>query len=378
MEIQFTHTDRKYGNGLSALFLAAIICNVLAALDWLHLIPASLPGLLIPLLPPLIPVRRRKTTNCILIGILSAYLLIRFPSVLNGMKLLANQMFSQSEQTQAYAYDYFTVRGKGAAEAVLWLSVLAGFLCSLWGNTYSAVLCGAWIAAMAYFGVTPGAFWLTALLLAGLWNVLPLQQRRFHGTVVTVLVTAVFLTVMGLAPNPSNEISALDEQLRDFLAAAPITNEQTPVPTDVPEPEIIPPPDTLQEHPDYGVQPAMVNILFILLAALTLMLLFIPAVIKDRAARRREKNRSGIHAEDHGQAIQAMYLYAQRWRKLSDASCRIPADVYAVWQEAAYSDHAMSEAQRETVHAYMKETAEKVWSEADWKQRLRIRYRIAL
>ena len=55
-----------------------------------------------------------------------------------------------------------------------------------------------------------------------------------------------------------------------------------------------------------------------------------------------------------------------------------PAQVYAIWQEAAYSDHTMNNAQREAVRAYMTETAKAVWAEADWKKRLAIRYRICL
>ena len=73
-----------------------------------------------------------------------------------------------------------------------------------------------------------------------------------------------------------------------------------------------------------------------------------------------------------------MYLYARRWRTLSDAPGAIPEEIYAIWQEAAYSDHAMKDAQREQVRTYMKETAQSVWEAADRRKRLRIRYRICL
>ena len=378
MEMKFTQSDRKIENVFSALFLAAILCNVLATLQWLHNIPVVLAGILIPLLYSQIPSQKKKIANCIFCGILAAYFLIRFSSILDGLKLLANQMFRLSEQAQAYEYDYFSVSGESGVEAMLWVVVLAGFLCSLWHNIWNAVLCGSWIVAMAYFGVTPGVVWLVLLVLAGMLSILPGQQKWFHGIVVTVLITAIAFATVRIAPEPSKAVSALDDQLRDSLAAVPIVYEQTPVPTEVPEPEIIPPPQAEQEKPDHGVQKAVINILFILLAALTLALLFIPALIKDRAAKLCKKNRAGINDEDHTAAIKAMYLYARRWRNLSDSSCEIPAQVYAIWQEAAYSEHAMTAKQREIVHRYMVETAEAVWADSGYQKRLIIQYRIAL
>lgn len=371
MEIHFTHSDRRYDNVFSALFLAAILCNVLAALDWLRLLPFALMGTVLPLIPQ---AKHRK----VLWGILAAWLALRFPSILDGGKLLANRLFSLSEQTQSYEYDYFTTSAQSAVEAVLWLSMLAGSFRALWGNRFNAVLCGVWLTAMAYFGVTPGTLWLIVLLIGAILNALPRQQRWFHGLIAGILVGSIALAVTGIAPEPSRAVSALDERLRDVLAAAPVTYEQTPVPTEVPEPEIVPQPQTELEQPDHGVQRAVINILFFILAALTLALLFIPAIIKDRAAKRSEKARSGFDDPDCGAAIRAMYLYAQKWRKQKDPPGDIPVEIYAIWQEAAFSDHTMTEAQRDTVHAYMKETAETVWAQADWKKRLHIQYRVGL
>lgn len=374
MKIKFTQTNRKFEHVFPALFLTAIICSVFATLGWLHLLPAALAGLAVPLIPQM----KQRNIRYVLLGLLGAFLLIRFPSVLDGAKLLANRMFSLSEQTQSYEYDYFAAAGESSAETVLWLSVLAGFFCTLWGNRFNTVLAGSWIIAMAYFGVTPSILWLVILVLAGLLNALPGQQRWFHAIVVTILVAAIAFSMGRIAPEPIKAVSALDDQLRNTLAAAPVTYEQAPVPTQVPEPEIIPPANTQQEQPDHGVQNMAVNILFVVLAALTLAILFIPAVIKDRAAKKREQNRAGLNNADHAAAIKAMYLYAMRFRSLSNTPSEIPANVYAIWQEAAYSDHTMTEDQRKIIHSYMVETAKAAWAEADWKKRLLIQYRIAL
>lgn len=374
MEMRFTQTTRKYAGVFEALFLAAILCAILATIDMLHLIPFGIVGAVLPLIPQI----KRKNIRYIILGMLVAFFLVRFTAVLDGGKLLANRMFALSEQSQAYEYDYFKTTGENAVETMLFLSMLAGFLCAMWGNRINVALAATWVIAMAYFGVTPDAFWLALAVLFGLLNFLPGQQRWFHGFVMGCLVIAITLTCTHLAPEPNKAISALDEGLRDALAMNAFVYEQVPIPTDVPEPEIVPPPKVEQEQPDHGVQQQLVNILFIVLASLTLILLFVPAIIKDRAAKRSEKNRAGLNDPDHSSAIRAMYLYAQRWRSLTTQKEAVPADVYAIWQEAAFSDHPMSPEQRETVHSYMVETAESAWKQADLKKRLFIQYRIAL
>jgi hypothetical protein len=195
--------------------------------------------------------------------------------------------------------------------------------------------------------------------------------------VALVLIVGIALGCARLAPEPNKTISQWDEDLRDALAFSSVTYEQMPVPTEVPEPEIVPPPSIEQEQPDHGVQRKLINVLFFVLAALTLAILFIPAVIKDRAAKRSEQNREGLQAEDHSKAIHAMYLYAQRWRELGDNQ-PVPEAVYAIWQEAAFSDHPMTGEQRNIVHCYMVDTAKRIWEGADWKMRLRIRYQWCL
>lgn len=373
MELKFT---QKSGHGVSpanALFLGAILYMILATAKSLEYAPFALAGALLPLIPKM----KGKKLGYILLTAWAVFALIRFPAILNGVKLFANTLFRLSEETQSYEYVYFATTGDRGAEAVMAISLLAGIFCWLWGNAVSFVLAGSWVGVMAYLGVTPAWYVLAAFFFAGVLSVLPRQQRWFHGFVAMVLIGGIGLGCVRLAPEPSKTVSQWDEDLRDTLAFSSVTYEQMPVPTEVPEPEIVPPPNVEQEQPDHGVQRKLVNVLFIILAALTLAILFIPAVIKDRAAKRTEQNRDGLQAEDHGKAIHAMYLYAQRWRELGENQ-PVPEDVYAIWQEAAFSDHPMTEAQRAVVHKFMAETATRVWESADWKDRLRIRYRWCL
>ena len=364
MEIRFTQSRRDYQAVFPAVFLFAVFAAVFATLQWLHLLPFALAGIAVTFVPP----KYRK----ILWLALAAFVLIRFGAVWNGSKILANRIFLLSEQTQSYEYSYYTVTGESCTEAVVFLSLLAGMV------NCPAILAGLWTVAMAYFGVTPDGAWLVLLLIVGLISVLSRQHRWFYGLVVGVLVLAIAFAAAHIAPEPSKTISEWDERLRDSLAIGAVTYEQEPIPTEVPEPEIVPQPETELQQPNHGVQQKMINILFMILAALTLALLFIPAVIKDCAEKRSEQARAGFDDSDHAVAIKAMYLYAQRWRILSDSPMEIPVDIYAIWQEAAYSDHAMTAEQREIVHAFMVETAYAVWNAADKKKQMYIRYRVCL
>lgn len=364
MELRFTRAKGHSQAVYTAVFLAAVFAVVFATLDWLHLLPFAALGVAVAFVPG----KYRK----FLWGALAVFAMIRFGAIWDGVKILANRLFYLSEQTQSYEYAYFPVRGESCVEAVIFLSMLLGSI------PCAGIPAGAWVIAMAYFGVTPDAVWLVLLLLVGLVSVLPARQRWFYGLMVGALVVAIAFAVGKLAPEPNPGISELDEILRDSLAFSDFVYEQEPVPTEVPEPELIPKPETELQQPDHGVQRKVINILIMILGALTLALLFIPAVIRDRAEKRSLQARAGMDDPNHAAAIKAMYLYAQRWRKLSAQPMEIPEEVYAIWQEAAYSDHAMTEAQREVLHSYMVETANAVWNGADRKKRLHIRYRICL
>lgn len=373
MELKFTQKTRRSVPLTNALFLGVIFCTILATAKSLQYIPFALAGALLPLVPQ---IKGRKVRIILLIA-WAVFVLVRFPVILDGAKLLANTLFRLSEETQSYEYSYFTTTGTGASEAVLASCLLAGILCGLWGNVVNVSLAVCWMAAMAYFGVTPSGYVLAMFLFAGVLTVLPNQQQWFHGGVALVLIAGIALGCVRLAPEPNKTISQWDEDLRDALAFSSVTYEQMPVPTEVPEPEIIPPPSIRQEQPDHGVQKKLINVLFLVLAALTLAILFIPAVIKDHAAKRSAQNREGLQSEEHSQAIHAMYSYAQRWRELGDNQ-PVPEDVYAIWQKAAFSDHPMTQQQRNIVHCYMVDTARRIWESADWKMRLRIRYQWCL
>ena len=372
MELKFTRSERTLGRVDSALFLGAVFCMILGTVGAMTLLPLGMVGASLALLPKI----SRKNLRYGPLAVLALVLFVRFRPILDGFKLLANGLFARSQETQAYIYDYFTTYGESSAEAVLWAALLCGWLCVLWRDRFTLGLCAAWAGVMAYFGVTAEPWALAVVLFFGLLTALPKGHRWFYGIILGILVLALAASCAKMAPNPW--VSRLDEHLRDELAFQAYSEDQTPVPSEMPEPEILPPAQAEQEQPDHGVQRRLINVLFLALAALTLAILFIPAVIRDRAAKRAERNREGLYAPDHGEAIRAMYLYAMRWRALEAAPEPVPHEIYAIWQEAAFSGHNMEERQRESVRSYMEKTAKGVWDKANWKRRLAIRYRLCL
>lgn len=374
MNMRITKAAPQYGWIVSSMFFAGLLLGLLATLDALYLVPAAAVGVVLPAAP----FARKKTVRYGILILLAAFLVVRFEEVFEGFQLLANQLFALSEQTQAYEYNYFTVNTESAVETVLWLSLAAGLLCSLWGNRLNWVLTALWCVLMVYFGVTPDAHWLILAAFFGTLCCTPHEYRWFYGALIGIAVMMIGIGCIRFVPEPRDAVSALDEELRDILSLNSVVYEQTPVPVEVPEPEIVPPPAVEQEQPDHGVQKQLINILFVVLAALTLMILFVPAVINDRAAKRSEQNRAGMNDPDHAKSIHAMYLYAGRWRMLDSSIPPVPTEIYAIWQEAAFSDHIMSETQRLAVREYMETTARTVWANANWKKRMHIRYRIAL
>lgn len=131
--------------------------------------------------------------------------------------------------------------------------------------------------------------------------------------------------------------------------------------------------------PDQAVkEESSFNTLFLILVLLTLLILFPPAMIYDRAQKKRAKNRAGLNDEDVAAAIRAMYLYTQKWVEFSKEALPCPEEIYALWQEAAYSAHCMTEEQRDAMRAYMEQTVQTVQNGATRRERLKIQYRAAL
>ena len=307
MDFQFVDSKKEVVHKIShILWLAAIFLAFASLLDWVQYAPFLLPGLLLPLIPG----KYRKALYGIL-GAVVLYSLVRLESI----GYLANRLFALSEAAQSYEYDYFTVAVTYPAETLVLMSLIMGSLVSLWDIWANLALTAVLLLAVAYFGIAPGLLFLALLAIAAALN---LSGRGNWLNILLILVTVLVIVffVTQLAPEPLERVSSLDEQLRDVLSGSSVYYEHTPIPNPVAEPEKVPPPPESAQQPDRGIMDIAVNILFILFSAIALALLFIPAIIKDKAEKKRKLNRAFLTEADNAAAIRGMYLYAKnggRW-----------------------------------------------------------------
>ncbi len=374
MELHFT--DRQKPSVLArlrpALLFAALWCAASGMLELFS--PFALAGLPALLVLPFIPKRARRWCALGLLALTLVFFALRFSSVTQGLQILANRMFTISESCQAYEYDRFPVTERRLAlwEGLAFLSLATAlFVYARGGGFLTAVL----LLAQAYFGVTPQAMWLILLLLAAVLYVLPQERLWLHTLMVSALAALIAVCVFALAPEPNARISGWDEQARDRLALHTIFYERTPDVVEVPKAEEPPPPQQ-ELQPDHAVSERQVNVLFLVLVLVTLLLLFVPAVLRDRAQKKRTRNRAGFDDPDCAAAIRAMYLHSRKWLRLNPAET--PQEVYALWLEAAYSDHALTETQRAQMAHYLAQVEQRVWNSATKRERLHIRYRLCL
>ncbi len=373
-------------NGLAAL-LPFLLCIALwGAFLWMigrvTLLPYAAIGALLAFCP-LLGKHRRVVGGALSALLLLSLLLSR--SISGGLAVLSNRLFAASEARQRYLYETFSASADSLVPAVLWGSALLA-LCLGWLGAWKHALPGVLAflmtaAACAYFGVTPGTFWLLLiLLLAALTMLTKLDWRAFAAVMVCVAVIAGL--ALWLAPGENARISALDDQLRDTLAFTTVTQHKQPENTPAPTPETQPEQENI-EPMLLQIRESMdaKTIILIVLIAAILLILFVPAVIRDRLQKRRDQNRAGMESADNAEAIRATFRYALLWLRASESDAReLPGydAAYKLWQEAAFSDHAMSDAQRDQMTAFQKTVSDTIQSRAGRRLRWKLRYRYAL
>ena len=106
---------------------------------------------------------------------------------------------------------------------------------------------------------------------------------------------------------------------------------------------------------------------------------------------RQAENRAGLDASDPKKAITAMFPYAVKWlqpagiepmgKSFSSLIPVIRADVsdqyadryenmYFLWEEAAYSNHEMTEEKRSEMDSFLKDTMEMIREKSDLRMRI--------
>lgn len=404
--------------GLRALALYISLWGCLCSMASLGALGAAalLPGGLIAAVAPLLGAERRKKFLLPAVLILAAAVLaFTWRTALDGCGVLLNRLFAASEGAQAYLYEKLPVVsgsgewGKCMSCALLILGLLSGLL---WG--FALDLPAAWPApvgflafagGVAYLGISPWGAWPALYFAALVWALWPDSEvyTRTGGLLalgVVGLLCALCALVCLAFPGEDAALSAWEEGARDRLALETAAYAGTETEKREEEKELTEDREFTQEegtagNPEGEEEPWAVPVPALLVILLFALLLFLPAVWSDALKKRRERNRGPMGAEAAAASVRAMFLYTLRWLRLGGLRREnVPMSGYAgqveallspahreayeravpLWQEAAYSSHPMSEAQRREMRTFMESTARAVWEKLSWRKRLLAKY----
>ena len=361
----------------------------------------------------------------ILIGVsvilLAFCLLFAVPSAAKGMEALLNRLYDASEAVNAYAYDRFDVpAGQSIVFAVASLVVI---MLSLIGIT---ILSGSrWLALglmagcvffQVYFGLAfPGWVNVSLFALFALWMMKrPWNRKAAMSMLSGVAVLA--LAVLLFWPGVDAATEGVSETVRDRLSqmALHITGAYHELPAGKNETrhthtQSLTAGDQ-EAHPDREyllvtveeeriAMPHWVNylriILLLLLVAALVILPFLPFLLLNQRRKKALDTRKAFESENVSEAVFAIFQHITAWLEATgNGAGNLP---YAEWsvdlapdyaqrfvaceklfEEAAYSAHGMTEEQRRQALELLNETERMLQQKADWKQRLRLKYKECL
>ena len=329
-------------------------------------------------------------------------------AIFGGLFTLINEFYDSAEEAQAYVYDRMSVESEvteGAYRAgIAWISALAGMAAALppvqVRRAFSGLIAIAIILALAYYGMEPSAICIAVMIAA-------LIAAVARGNIMSILPVALaalllFGAVVLVDPGESYTVSRINENLRDRFAlhsALLETDESLYDETEEDfeedmEDEEDPETGDSEETSEYGKY-ALYGLIILAVAALGITaFLLIRRFIKKRA-----QNRRGINSDDSREAVTAMFPYAVRWLKgygieqpdpsfssmehalkkeFSDTYSDRFMDMYDIWNEAAYSDHDVTEESRISMEAFVEDTVAEVNKKCKLRDKLRLTLRYAL
>ena len=351
----------------------------------------------------------RLIAAAVIFVILAAAAAIWHSTVLGGLSMLINQFYDVCEEAQAYLYGRLP-GGDAASEAagyvgIAWISCLIGLVAALppaeARRRVISLIVIVTILAFAYYGLIPSAVCIAVMIAA----VIAVASRGSILSLIPVVLVAliIFGGVVLADPGENYGISRMDENFRDRFALRSALletedplydeDEDTEFEDEEEEPEDEESEDEEYEG-EYGTYAAYgIFVLGVLAIGAAVYLLH------RRISGKIAENRKGIDSSDNREAVTAMFPYAVRWLKgygieqpsaavtsmipglkdeFSDSYAQRFKDMYTIWSEAAYSDHAVSEEARTLMDRFMKDTTESVKDKCKLRDRLRLRFRHAL
>ena len=352
-------------------------------------------------------------------------LLFLVPEANLGARRLANRLFDASEAVNAYAYVRYAVSTEqpcGLAVLFLALTLLA-LLCAVIASGSRlaglGVLAGI-VAFQTFFGLAlPG--WANVLLfsLFILWMAArPLSLRTALFLPACILIGS--LAVLWVWPGTDPGTEALSERARDRLSRMTVLDadgmrelpEGTEETRRAHTQSLKTGPGAARPEREYRLVlaeqeqislPHWINyakiILLLLLTAALVVLPFLPFLWFNARRKKGIEIRKGFRSENVSEAVQAIFQHTVAWLEATgNGAGNLPyrdwpehlaasmsgeyatrfAPCAALFEEAAYSSHAMDETQREKALDLLGETQRTLLDRADWKQKFNLKYRECL
>lgn len=368
------------------------------------------------------PAAKRPGKKLIFIGwlffFLCLLLLFSLPPANRGMQALMNRLYDASEAVNAYVYQRFdvpegqpvTLAGLLFAGMLISLLILAAFSRSRWPGLGLAAGC---VFFQVYFGLS-FPLWLHLAVLAAfsLWAVRR-PWKRETALALGAGILAVSLAVALLFPGVDAAVEAASETVRDRLSsrAQQITGVFLEQPAEENETRHVFTQSLTaggqEARPDREYQLVTVEeeqismphwvsylriILLLLLSAAVVILPFLPFWLLNRRRKKALDARKAFQSENVSEAVLAIFRHVTAWLEATgNGNGSLP---YAQWraeitpgygqrfsaceklfEEAAYSTHSMGEKQRQQMLALLSETEQALRQKADWKQKLRLKYK---
>ena len=340
--------------------------------------------------------------------ILLAVAIVWRSDIFGGLSELVNMFYDTAEEAQAYVYDRLAVDSsvtEGSYRVgMTWISALMGMAAALppvkVRRAFSGLIAIAIMLALAYYGMEPSSICIAVMIAA----LIAAVSRGNIKSILPVALAALLLfgAVVLVDPGESYTVSRINENLRDRFAlhsALLETDESLYDETEEDfeedmEDEEDPETGDSEETSEYGKY-ALYGLIILAVAALGITaFLLIRRFIKKRA-----QNRRGINSDDSREAVTAMFPYAVRWLKgygieqpdpsfssmehalkkeFSDTYSDRFMDMYDIWNEAAYSDHDVTEESRISMEAFVEDTVAEVNKKCKLRDKLRLTLRYAL
>ena len=399
----------------SALIIVAIFGLLLTAADMPEMTLFALPAipvfLALTTLESFDKERIRLYAAAALAAALIVAVIVLRKYIGNGWALIMNSLYDTGEASQAYVYDRFHVGATGDEHpyrsmhfALIWASSLIALLAALppaesRRSVITALGCFAMIA-FAYYGIIPSIVCI-AVMAAAL--VFALARGHILSSLpVLLVVMLVFGAVMLIDPGESYGVSRADENFRDRFALRSSyleTGDQSvddlaEIEKEMNEKE------KNANNGDTGFFTEHRGITALIVALLIAAAIGAVAWMLLRRIRKKQlANRAGIDSNDPREAIKAMFPYAVRWLQpagivtagktfdslipliradISEEYAESYSGMYKLWEEAAYSDHEMTEERRQEMGTFLSDTISMIRGKGSLTTNIINKFRYAL